>query len=150
MSTSFNDISSQVRNFSCFKQQLLCLVVYNSERMVFYMTFYDTIRDLLNQKKSNVNRMCKSIGIGASTFRTWETRETLPNSEYLSRISDYLGVTTDTLLGKEQKNKPTAEAEGFSEEDIKFLSKIKHLSPDSKDFLVAQIDLLIARQEDQK
>lgn len=67
--------------------------------------FIDTVKKLLQEKNISVNKMAQDLHFGTGTFRTWETRGTVPDGETLLKIARYFGVTVDYLLGNEAKEK---------------------------------------------
>lgn len=64
------------------------------------MTFTETVRKLLSEKKMSINKMLTDLKLGSGTFATWKKRGTIPSGETLEKIADYFGVSVDYLLGK--------------------------------------------------
>lgn len=57
-------------------------------------------------------RIAKDTGISESLFGKWRVHPTSKiDAITVTKIADYFDVTVDELLGKEQKNKPTAESD---------------------------------------
>ena len=63
--------------------------------------FIDTVKTLLQEKNISVNKMAQDLHFGTGTFRTWETRGTVPDGETLLKIARYFHVSVDFLLGNE-------------------------------------------------
>lgn len=82
------------------------------------MGFTDNVLSLISTKGISINRMLKDLGMGAGTFATWQKRGTIPSGDSLTKIANYFGVSTDYLLGNEQKNEPT-----LTEKDERDISK---------------------------
>ncbi len=57
------------------------------------------IRYMRKQKKLTQAKMAEDIGISQNTLHQYETGKRNPNEETLERIADYLGVTSDLLVG---------------------------------------------------
>lgn len=70
------------------------------------MTCVERIELMLKERGITRNKFSKDIGISNATFYNWQSRGSTPKSETLQKIADYLGTTTDYLLGKsdEQDN----------------------------------------------
>lgn len=63
-------------------------------------------------------------------------------------IADELGLTVDEMISDKNKNMPTPEAEdGLTEQESLFLSLIRRLTEDQKDFLLAQLKTLIEQEK---
>lgn len=69
----------------------------------------ERIQVLLAQKSIKPSQMYKDLGIKPSTYHTWRDRDTYPSAEWLLPIAQYLGVTTDYLLGADDQ----ADEEGY-------------------------------------
>lgn len=71
--------------------------------------FYDRFKALCEDRGISCNRAAAEIGLSNATPTTWKKRGLTPKSDTLTKIADYFGVTTDYLLGAEEK-KPTSTA----------------------------------------
>lgn len=109
------------------------------------------IEALIKEKGWSNSYFCSLLNKNRGWIRDWKRGVGLPDENTLQTIADKLDTTVDYLTDKtEQKNKPSDDSESFSQEDVKFLDKLKQLAPGDRDFLSAQIDLLLARQQDKK
>lgn len=110
--------------------------------------FTEVVKCLIKQKGISVNKMLKDLGMGTGTFRTWESRGTVPNGETLQKIADYFDVSVDYLLGKEsdqsQEDKNTITLRGrdgsyskktLTDEQIKMLQAMINSLPEAPDDL---------------
>lgn len=95
------------------------------------MSFTENVLKLIEQNGISKNKMLKDLGMGTGTFATWQKRGTIPSGETLSKIAAYFNVSTDYLLGNEQKNKLPAEARSLSDIENEIL-KIYHSLPEDK------------------
>lgn len=59
------------------------------------------------RKKNNISQaeLSKAIGYSQNMISRWENGSRDPNTQTIKVIADYFGVTTDYLLGDEQKNR---------------------------------------------
>lgn len=69
---------------------------------------------MLNLKKLRLNKKISQqkfadiIGVSRSTIAMWETGGSQPDNDNLNRIANYFNVTTDYLLGREEKTAPSS------------------------------------------
>jgi transcriptional regulator with XRE-family HTH domain len=68
--------------------------------------FYDTLKKLCEEKNISPSKAATECGISRSTVTWWKQHKTSPNSEQVSKLAEYFGVSTDYLLGNDQKEKP--------------------------------------------
>ena len=68
--------------------------------------FYDILKKLCEEKNISPSKAATECGISRSTVTWWKQHKTSPNSEQVSKLAEYFGVSTDYLLGNEQKEKP--------------------------------------------
>ena len=60
------------------------------------------IRELRKAKKVTMKEFGKIIGVAESTMSLYETGKRKPDPETLSKMADYLGVSVDCLMGREE------------------------------------------------
>lgn len=82
-------------------------------------TFFERFSALCKEHKETPNSIAKIIGASSGSVTAWK-KGTAPRNATLSKIADYFGVTTDYLLGKENKKAPTSGERVISDDDIKF------------------------------
>ncbi len=61
----------------------------------------DRLDDVLKQKDWNMTQLANDIGIPSRTFMSWMAGTRIPKIDYLWQIADYLGVSIDYLVGRE-------------------------------------------------
>ena len=84
------------------------------------MNCIQRIEQLLKEKGISRNKMSEDIGIGNSTFYTWQKRGSTPKGEILQKIAQYLDTTTDYLLGNENNSRSeTPPAQKITDEATK-------------------------------
>ena len=64
--------------------------------------FYMNLSVLINQRGLSRNKFLKDLGLSKSSMGNWETRNNIPNGETLLKLSEYLHVSIDELLGNKQ------------------------------------------------
>ncbi|MDE6832786.1 MAG: helix-turn-helix domain containing protein [Ruminococcus sp.] len=65
------------------------------------MNIIERTVQILEDKHLNQSDLCKILGITDSTFSTWKSRGTDPPAKYILLICEYLEVSAEYLLGKE-------------------------------------------------
>jgi len=65
--------------------------------------FYDIFEALCHQKGISPNKACVEMGLSRSIAAKWKNTQTKPSADVLPKIADYFGVSTDYLLGTEQR-----------------------------------------------
>lgn len=68
------------------------------------MNFADIIQSLLKEKGIPINKMLKDLGLATGSYNNWKNNGSKPNADTVSKIADYLNVSTDLLLGRSAKN----------------------------------------------
>lgn len=64
------------------------------------MNTIEIINNLLSAKGIKPSKMMKDLGFSSGLFSQWKAGAQNPSTEKLAKIAEYLGVTTDYLLGK--------------------------------------------------
>lgn len=67
------------------------------------MNPYEKIKELTKEKGISVRELEKRLGYSNGYFSKW--RSVSPNSEGLSKVADYFGISVDYLLGRETESK---------------------------------------------
>ena len=83
--------------------------------------FYDRFKALCDQRGISCNRAALEMGLSNATPTAWKKRGLTPKADTLAVIANYFGVTTDYLLGEENKKAPAESGKrSVSDDDIKF------------------------------
>ncbi len=77
---------------------------------------YEIFERLLQQKGISAYRVSKDTGISTATLTDWKKGRSVPKADKLSKIADYLGVSVDYLMGKEEDD--TLDQYGFKKEEV--------------------------------
>lgn len=65
--------------------------------------FYDRFKALCDQRGISCNKAALEMGLSNATPTAWKKRGLTPKADTLAVIANYFGVSTDCLLGKEEK-----------------------------------------------
>jgi len=99
--------------------------------------FFDNLYKICKQKNTTPNGMAKTIGISSGSVTSWK-KGTVPKSDTLQKIAEYFNVSTDYLLGNEQKENNSPE----SELSRQILSEVENCSETEAKFILEQIKLI--------
>lgn len=81
---------------------------------------YERIKYLADNRKVSFNQIEEAVGLPKNTLYRWKSIK--PSIDKITLVADYFKVTTDYLLGRENKDYGTMfrmNTDGFSEEDTK-------------------------------
>lgn len=84
--------------------------------------FYERIKELRNSLGINQVEFGKRIGVTKQCISNWESGYIQPSIDVLVRIATTFSVSTDYLLGL--NDKPTLDVEGLTNEQILHLRAI--------------------------
>lgn len=105
---------------------------------------YDRIKNACNQRGITVSSMCIQLGMSKSVMSDLHSgRKKTLSAQTLSRIADYLQVSADSLLGKEQ-------SDILEDVDIAFYGEFKELDEAQKEVVRDMVRLMRRRHEEQR
>lgn len=92
-------------------------------------TLYERITALCKNKGVSGSRMCLDLGLSKSTMSDLKYGRTKGMSTATAqKIASYLDVTVDFLLGEEEKEKPTVQDDGLTDNQRVLIEFAKSLS----------------------
>lgn len=74
------------------------------------------ISALLKQKNKTQKDLTDFLGVHSNNFTNWKLGKNTSYLKYISQIAEYLDVSTDYLLGTEQKEKSLSEKDKLIDE----------------------------------
>lgn len=83
--------------------------------------FADVIRTLRQMKGVSQYKLAASVGVSQSTVAKWEKNQANPDTETLTRLIGYFGVTADCFFG----NAPLKDV--FTEDEIDLIEGYRRL-----------------------
>lgn len=109
------------------------------------------------RKKANITqeKFSSIIGVGRSTLAMYETNKSEPDFTVLQKIADYFDVSTDYLLGREEKS-PPAQQENLNIPDalkpyqFAFYEGIDGLSEESIKDILKYVDYVKSKENKEK
>lgn len=106
------------------------------------MNFSNRLK-LLRKEQNITQKMLSSVlNLSANCICEWEKGRSEPNIETLTKLSDYFGVSTDYLLGREDDfgniviNSPAAPASELTENEKKLLFGFRRLSKATQNMIL--------------
>ena len=105
----------------------------------------DIIRKLREERKLTQDYIARHLGVVQQTYSNYEKGHTAIPLEYLSKLADYYGVSTDYMMGRTSFQKPATElnaeySNGKTTGTV--LSKMLQLEADSREELLDYIEFL--------
>ena len=88
-------------------------------------------------KGKNRREVCAALGFSYYTFSDWVNGKKYPRMDKVEMLADYFGVQKSDLI-EEQKEKPTVQDDGISEEKRELIEHIKKL-PEDKILVLLQV-----------
>ena len=87
------------------------------------MEINERLKELRNSKKLSMQELTDKVSMNFSTYQNYESGKRIPTVDALMKLSDFYGVTTDYLLGREPQ-KETSLREFAKAADLKELEEI--------------------------
>lgn len=113
---------------------------------------YMRIENLCRNREVDITTMCKEAGVSRaimSEFKMGRTKKL--STDTLEKLSNYFSVPIDYLLTgeeMEQKNKPSAQGEELTNDEIEVMKLFGVLPKEKRDMAIRHIQFLL--HEDQK
>ena len=85
------------------------------------MILADKIILLRKRKGWSQEELAEQLGVTRQSVSKWEGAQSVPDIQKIIQMSEIFGVTTDYLLGLEDKRSRTLDISGLCEEDLRFL-----------------------------
>ena len=99
-------------------------------------TLYERIQTLCKSKGVSGSRMCLDLGLSKSTLSDLKNGRTKGISVATAqKIAGYFGITVDELY-EEEKEKPTAQGDGLTENQRKLMEFAKSVPDDKADMIL--------------
>lgn len=110
--------------------------MYNSNNIA------ERIKATAKKKNIALKKLLSDTGLGANTMANMKT--SMPKSDSLAKIADYLEVTVDYLLGRtdDPNQKPDESNIRFDEFEFAMHNETKDLSDDDKNMLLDMARIL--------
>ena len=113
--------------------------------------FYDVFLQLCNSVNKSPSAVALEIGLNKSAVTNWKKRGSVPNDSNLLQIANYFNVSTDYLLGIEQKKIAIDEDDEIQEmiEELKnrpgmriLFSKTRNATKEDLEKIIQMVDIM--------
>lgn len=108
------------------------------------MQFSQTFKTLCKNKGVSQKQALQEMGMNRNAVQPWS--QGMPGADALKKISEYFGVSMDSLLGREeQKNPATDNGNGISEKKAEMLKKVMRMSDEELEKLELLLQIVEAK-----
>ena len=106
------------------------------------------IKDLAKHRNISVKQMLDDCELNKNVLSTMSARGSMPKTDNIARMADYLDCSVDYLLGRSDAPEKTATGTPGAEEiDSVIIEKFSHLSEADKAMVIDLIERLLAGKE---
>ncbi len=103
------------------------------------MAFYENFKSICESKGLSLGSVCIACGLSESIHSKWKT--SIPKSDVIIKLSEYLDVSADYLLCGKERFAP------ISDDERNLLDKFNSLSEQDKGRILERIDILAQNSE---
>ena len=89
----------------------------------------DSLIEIMKNKGVSQKELTDYLGISQSQFSSWKSGQSSSYLKYIARISEFLNVTPNEILG--QKNKPTTNGE-LNPTTAQIVELLERLTPEEQ------------------
>ena len=93
------------------KIPILSILYLLHKNGVLILNTLDKILFLLKKQGKKQIELCEFIGVKKNAFTSWKAGVNHSYKKHIDKIAEFLGVSTDYLLGIENKNNPAANSD---------------------------------------
>lgn len=94
------------------KVNILTTFVRLTKRRVHFLDTLNKILDLLKRQSKTQKQLMDYLGLGKTAFTGWKNGANTSYKKHIDKIAEFLGVSTDYLLGVENKKASAENSEG--------------------------------------
>lgn len=101
---------------------------------------------LLKDNKVPKGKFLSDLGLNKSTISDWTAGKSSSYIKYAAQIAEYFGVSTDYLLGNDQKNKPAAESDELGPKGKVIWERLKEIDAidhETYEFALKQLEMTL-------
>lgn len=89
---------------------------------MIFTTLGERIRELRTAHDKSQVQLAQRLGVSKQSVSNWENGNAMPSVDMLVKIADFFSVTTDYLLGLEDR--PFLNIEGLSSSQLAFVQRM--------------------------
>jgi transcriptional regulator with XRE-family HTH domain len=103
------------------------------------IVFYDKYAQLCKGRGISMSAAAQAAGLSKSLVTKWKTNKVeVPSPDVLMKLSAYFNMPVSELLGEEEKEKPTAQGDGLTENQ-RILMEFAASVPDDKAEMILRV-----------
>lgn len=101
------------------------------------------LKKLREERQLSQARLARDIGVGQSTVGMWESGKNYPEFKTLEKLSEYFGVSTDFLVGRDDED-IKKEAAALSDDDLssEIINMLTSLFPGREEFALKTLQTI--------
>ena len=108
------------------------------------IVFYDKYAQICKRKGISMSAAAEEAGLSRSLVTKWKTNKVeVPSPDVLKELSAYFGMPVSELLGEEQKEKPTVQDDGLTENQRELIEFVKHVPDESAAMILKVIRSIV-------
>lgn len=102
----------------------------------------ENLKKIREKKKVTQVRLSIAAEVSQETISAYESGKSFPSVETLIKIADFLGTSTDYLLGRINDDMPllSIKKNGFDSMDLMLLESFDKMTKDKKNKVIGYID----------
>ena len=104
------------------------------------------LKQLRTSKKMLQKDVASLLGIDRTTYAKYESGASEPNHETLLKLAEIFGVSTDYILGRDEK-KPTVQDDGLTEGERALMKQFRQLTPEQQDMVLRMVQAAADNQQ---
>ena len=101
-----------------------------------YFTVYDLLKNLCKERGITIKSIEQELGFSDGMLKKWKTHS--PNISNLAAVADYLGVSVDTLIGRDSGGY-------LAEDERKLLALFRGMNAEGRAYLMQTAELASGR-----
>jgi transcriptional regulator with XRE-family HTH domain len=116
-------------------------------REVFFVTFYERVKALCEQRGISITALVRELGFSASAGTTWKASTNMPRSSTVKKVAEYFGLSVDELKkGIDTLNYADIDTSGFNQPAFRHL--LQKYNGDEKQAIKAYLEFEKAQAHD--
>ena len=111
----------------------------NNENTSLRLEAYARFFEIISKKGITPYSISKNVGIATSTLSDWKNGKSMPKSDKMKKIADYIGADVDYIITGEKKT----DFESLGKEHAELLKMYEMLNREEKEQILNMMKLLI-------
>ena len=111
----------------------------NNENTSLRLEAYARFFEIISEKGITPYSISKNVGIATSTLSDWKNGKSMPKSDKMKKIADYIGADVDYIITGERKTN----FETLGKEHAELLKMYEMLNSEEKEQIINMMKLLI-------